>query len=529
MHKGVEPSACILKDKKDSYGKFLLFKSRFYNVGSKTNPEDYDPFDKTAPTASHELVCLMLAYASFYKLHLETFDVPSAYVKSSLPEGKRHVMRINRTVSRILVDVDPDARRYLQEDGTILVELLQALYGLPEAGQLWHAHLTSIFTKAGYKSMPGDTCVWKRIHGEGNQKQVSFVAIVVDDVLHMYNKLSAREHLHDMLRKENIPNVTVQQLSDATPISFCGLSIEYARGRALFMSQPGYHETVVNEYAESTRTYPTPLPTNYSTRKLTPEQVEPMPGGTGKYLRALNSVAWMQRTRPDIAAAVSYLQTQQAIPRMIDWEDLQHLLGYLRGTGNMGILFDVKELVPSMYIDVALAVHILDRKSHTGWVIIMGLNGPPVGWGSTKQKSVASSSTEGELIGLSDKADELLLLRERMMFFGGPKLGPLEIYQDNTSTVTISYMGRPSAAARRRYIDIRYFWLKQYLDSNVLRLVYCPSRVMYADVLASVRSGREFADFVRRMVSSGPYARERPTAAAAEVEELEEEEDEESN
>ena len=83
--------------------------------------------------------------------------------------------------------------------------------------------------------------------------------------------------------------------------------------------------------------------------------------------------------------------------------------------------------------------------------------------------------------------------------------------------------------ARRRYIDIRYFWLKQYLDSNVLRLVYCPSRVMYADVLASVRSGREFADFVRRMVSSGPYARERPTAAAAEVEELEEEEDEESN
>jgi hypothetical protein len=121
------------------------------------------------------------------------------------------------------------------------------------------------------------------------------------------------------------------------------------------------------------------------------------------------------------------------------------------------------------------------------------------------------------------------LLRERMMFFGGPKLGPLEIYQDNTSTVTISYMGRPSAAARRRYIDIRYFWLKQYLDSNVLRLVYCPSRVMYADVLASVRSGREFADFVRRMVSSGPYARERPTVAAAEVEELEEEEDEESN
>jgi len=510
VHKGVEPSACILKDKKDANGKFLLFKSRFYNVGSRVDPNNYDPFDKTAPTASHDMLCLLIAYANYHKLLFETFDVPSAYVKSPLPDGKRHLMRINRTVARILVEVDPEARRYVNEDGTILVELLQALYGLPEAGQLWHKFLTNIFEKAGYEHMPNDTCVWKREHGTRDQKQISIVAIVVDDVLHVYNKLAAREHLYKVMRDERIPNVTVQPLSEDTPISFCGISLEYAHDKSVFMSQPGYLHTVVNEYAESDRTHPTPLPANFATRKLGAEQMEPLPGGTGKFLRVLNSIAWMERTRPDIAAAVSYLQTQQANPRMVDWQDVQHVLGYLRGTGNLGILFNVKQLKPQGYIDVGWAVHERDRKSHTGLLITMGQGGPPVEWGSTKQKSVASSSTEAELIGLSDKADSLLLLRSRMKFLGVHEMGPIEIFQDNTSTVTISYMGRPSAAARRRYIDIRYFWFKQYLDAKILSLVYCPSRVMYADALASIRAGQEFAEFVRRVMSRAPPVRKGP-------------------
>ena len=507
------PSACILKDKKDSYGRFLLFKSRFYTVGNRTDAAQYDPFDKTSPTAGHDLVCLLLAYASYYAYLCETFDVPSAYVKATLPDGKRHVMRINRTVARILIDVDPDARHYLREDGTILIELQQALYGLPEAGRLWHAFLTNIFKKAGYVHMPNETCVWKRVHGEGNQQQVSFLVIVVDDVLHIYNKKKARDHLYEAMSKDGIPNVTVQSLSDNNPISFCGISIEYSQGRGLFMSQPGYLTTLINEYAETDRTYPTPLPSNYSTRKLTREQMEPMPGGTGKYLRVLNSVAWMVKTRPDIACAVSYLQTQQATPRMVDWQDVQHVLGYLRGTGNLGILYNVTSLVPGQLIDVALAAHERDRKSHTGSVIVMGPGGPAVEWSSTKQGSVAPDACGGELIGLSDKADALLLMRERMKFLGGPKQGTWEIYQDNTSTITISYMGRPSTAARRRYIDIRYFWLKQYLDANVFRLVYCPSKLMYADVLASVRSGAEFHDFVTRFMSRAPLPKARPNAA----------------
>jgi len=510
VHQGVEPSACILKDKKDSFGQFLLFKSRFYNVGSHTHDSNYGAFDKTSPTASHDTICLLLALASYHKWLLETFDVPSAYLKAPLEEGKRHCMRINKTVAQILLEVDPNARRYVQSDGTILVELLQALYGLPEAGKLWHTFLCNVLTKAGYKSMPGDTCLWKRVVNSRGVQHVSIIAIIVDDCLHVYNKMAARDHLYEVLARERIPRVTVQQLSDSSPISFCGISIEYLRGRGLFMSQPGYLLALVNEYAESERTYPTPLPINYASRTLSANQTQPLPGGTGKYLRVLNSIAWMERTRPDIAAAVSYLQTEQAEPRLIDWADVQHLLGYLRGTSNLGILYNATSIGPFEMIDCAFGVHVRDRKSHTGTIRFFCRDGPAIGWSSGKQKSVASSSTNGELISLSDKADGLLATQAKLEFLQVRVQLPMEIHQDNTSTITISYMGRPSAHARKRYIDIRYFWFKQYLDNGTLKLVYCPTAVMWADALASVRFGQDFAQFVQRVMTKGPERTEPP-------------------
>jgi hypothetical protein len=321
----------------------------------------------------------------------------------------------------------------------------------------------------------------------------------------MFNKISMRDHLYEVLKREKVPSVTVQPLTEKSPVSFCGLSLERTGKDVLFMSQPGFLEALVADMCETDAVYPTPLPSNYSTRKLTVKQMEPMPGGTRKYLRTLNSVAWLERTRLDICAAVSYLQTEQANPRVIDWDDLQHVLGYLRGAGNLGISYYVKSMQPFQSIDVAFAVHPRDRTSHTGWVITVGPEGPPAAWGTSKQKGVAPSSTaDGELVGLSDKADNLLVVESKLIFFGVKVTRPMTILQDNTSTITMSYMGRPSAHARRRFIDIRYFWLKQYLDDRTFELVYCASQLMLADPLASIRGGQEFARFVRRLMSVGP-------------------------
>jgi hypothetical protein len=107
-----------------------------------------------------------------------------------------------------------------------------------------------------------------------------------------------------------------------------------------------------------------------------------------------------RRARPDIITTIGFLCTRVQAPTEEDRVKLRWLLGYLLKTKD-----DVLVLKPSecfkvvAYIDASFAIH-NDGKSHTGVVIFVG--GVAVYCASRKQKCVSKSSTEAELIALSD-------------------------------------------------------------------------------------------------------------------------------
>ena len=125
----------------------------------------------------------------------------------------------------------------------------------------------------------------------------------------------------------------------------------------------------------------------------------------------------------------------------------------------------------------------------------LGEYGVPIVWKSLKQKVVSLSSTSAELIGLSDMFDLLQCAHELAEFLHARQEMPFTVFQDNTSTITIAYMGRSSSHAKRRFIEIRYFWFKEHLEAKFAQLVYLASCDHPADLLASVRSGAEFKRF----------------------------------
>ena len=65
------------------------------------------------------------------------------------------------------------------------------------------------------------------------------------------------------------------------------------------------------------------------------------------------------------------------------------------------------------------------------------------------------------------------------------------IYQDNTSTITMAEKGR-STSDRTRHIHVRYFFIKDRIDSNELQLVYVPTKDMIADILTKPLQGDLF-------------------------------------
>ena len=72
---------------------------------------------------------------------------------------------------------------------------------------------------------------------------------------------------------------------------------------------------------------------------------------------------------------------------------------YLKGTANKKMVMNVSDLSLNIYADTSFGIH-NDGKSHTG--IEMAIGKDPIFVRSSKQRCVSLSSTEAELIALTE-------------------------------------------------------------------------------------------------------------------------------
>ena len=168
------------------------------------------------------------------------------------------------------------------------------------------------------------------------------------------------------------------------------------------------------------------------------------------------------------------------------------MLRYIRSHATRGIRLSPGSsgFQVSCWTDAAYGVH-SDGKSHTGSVLTIGNSGP-VHAKSSKQTNVTKSSTEAELVGLSDSANQGIFMRN-FIIAQGHNIGPLVIYQDNMSTIALVQRGR-SAAERTRHIAIRFFWISERASSGEVKVVHMPSAQLYANLLTKPLQGPQFEE-----------------------------------
>jgi len=110
---------------------------------------------------------------------------------------------------------------------------------------------------------------------------------------------------------------------------------------------------------------------------------------------------------------------------------------------------------------------------------------------SSKQKIVTKSSTEAELVGLSDTASQAIHLRN-FVLAQGYETGPAIIYQDNLSCMALMKRGSPGSE-RSRHINIRHFWIKEKVDSGEVVIQHLGTKHMIANALTKPVQGEQFA------------------------------------
>ena len=156
------------------------------------------------------------------------------------------------------------------------------------------------------------------------------------------------------------------------------------------------------------------------------------------------------------------------------------------------------------WIDSSFAVHD-DMMSHTGGTMSMGKGS--IYSTSVKQKLVTRSSTEAEVVGVHDVMPQLMWTGH-FLLEQGFHVKETVLYQDNTSSILIEKNGRNSCSKRSRHMNIRYFFIKDQVDSKRVRIEHCPTTDMIADYFTKPLQGapfRKLRDLIMNIDPSSMY------------------------
>ena len=207
-----------------------------------------------------------------------------------------------------------------------------------------------------------------------------------------------------------------------------------------------------------------------------------------------------KRTRPDILTAVSFCATRVLSPTEEYDKKLNRILGFLLRTQHQQLILKTgNKLQLRAYVDASFGVY-KDGKSVTGIVLVLG--DATIYVKSSKQKIVTRSSTESELVGISDALSQILWTRE-FLIRQGLSIGPAVVYQDNQSTIFLANKGR-STSERSRHTKIRYFFVAHYVEAKEIEIEieYLPTADVIADILTKPLHGSLFLKFAAIMTGT---------------------------
>ena len=123
------------------------------------------------------------------------------------------------------------------------------------------------------------------------------------------------------------------------------------------------------------------------------------------------------------------------------------------------------------------------------------LLGTPISWGSKKQSSVSLSTSEAEYIALSLAIQEGKRIHRLLceILKTANESGPdLIIFEDNQSCIKMTK--NPVNHGRAKHIDIKYHHIRDEVKRGEVKLEYCETSIMLADIMTKGLSGPRHKD-----------------------------------
>ena len=460
----------VFKKKRDVNGDVQKYKARLVAKGySQEYGVDYDQV--FAPTLKYKSLRIILALSTLTPdIRTEQLDVKTAFLNAPVKET---------------IYVKPPVS--LQVGANKVLKLNKALYGIKQAPHEWNACINECLQSMGFKACYKDPCVYVK-QTKTNSKIV--IGVFVDDITVTFSKRDTAEW--HQYKNVMMSKYEMSELGEVNHI--LGMRVTRSSDNRVTIDQQTYLSEKLNEFhMNRCKEVDTP-----EVKDVKEKESELLNDDERKlYRQIVGSMIYAQvSTRPDIAHAVSTISRRMQQPTELDMLKAKRLLRYVAGTTNTGLVYTCNRVkndnkntvILTGYCDADWAGDKEERKSTTGYCVF--LNGNLISWNCRKQPTVALSSAEAELMGVTELVKELKWTKMLLSDMGYTVHSAMTILSDSQPAIQMSE--NDTHHDRTKHIDTKHFFVRDEIRLGQIRMKWVSSNSQLADIFTKALGKQAF-------------------------------------
>jgi len=464
---GVKPigSHWVLKIKHYVDGSIKRYKAHLVAKGFAQH-SGIDYFETFAPTVKLVSICVVLALAAALNLHLCSIDVSNAFLNG-----------------------DIDANMYMEQPEGFVIggrhivcKLRKGLYGTRQGARAWQINLQQILVEElQFRMIYSDGSFFVYCNGD------DFVMLPfhVDDGTFGTSSNELATNLIGHLSQHF-------KLRDLGPTTFLlGIAVSQDRvAGCIELSQRQYVLDILECFGfSSCSPVVTPMIPGLRLSKSDAPSTDDEHAEMANlpYANAVGVLLYLaMATQPGIAYAVSVLCRFIANPGLAHWHAVKHVFRYLRGTAKAQLVyrrntFDAQQLF-SAFVDADDAGNLDNGHSTGGYALLIA--GGAVSWSSHLQSITALSTTEAEYVAAVDAGKDVVWMRQLLGELGFTLSAPSVLCMDNQSAISVAK--NPEHHGPMKHLDLRFYWLRNVVDSGLIMPVFVPTTAQVADIFTKL-------------------------------------------
>ncbi|KAI7938193.1 hypothetical protein MJO28_015113 [Puccinia striiformis f. sp. tritici] len=448
-------STWAFRKKLGSNNEVIEFKAQICAQGFRQT-YGFDYHAKYAPTGKPASLRLLMSFAVNNGMKIHQLDVRSAFLTCPLED-------------KVTLLPPPG---YEGPKDTVF-ELKKAVYGLRQAPLVWYKRLSTFLKSIQFNISVSDPCVFWR--NEMSGRPSTWIYIHVDDLV-----IISKDPL--VFKNEIEKEFAIKYMGDAEFL----LGMNIIRGEnSVTINQLQYVERKLVQFnLQNEHLASCPLDPKIKMNKATQDDQEALKKLGFNYRSIVGSLNYLSiLTRPDVSYAVSALSQFLESPGLSHYNAAIQVFRYISGTREMGLTFNKEEESElKAYVDADWGNCLVTRRSVTGYVAMAGNH--LLSWKSSKQDTVSLSSAEAEYKALSDLSREIIwissLVNETTVLKAPTQI---KVYVDNKAAIDLANSETAQNGFRTKHMDIRLHFVREHVQSKLLKLLYIKSNNNPADFL----------------------------------------------